>query len=589
MAKAGKTSEPRGRWIFRPVFLLITWALLALILVANGIYEAKRLRDNLNRVLSDQGAAVISGLEKNAQAIFSSWTALEAFPEASALLYASSPNPLALDDSVADLALEIAFQIDDQIGKDTPDENRIGQIARAFHLSGLMLVTPQDRLAFHNPRTARGEDFYRPVLEGKAAYALERSENKGTGQMESLSLAVARKAGAGVIVLQADAPDLRLLRRRVVLQGLLDDWKEKGEIRFITLQGEDMEIWADTLPAKIGKKEEDPFLLKILLRGDRHGGAEFRRSEGVLEVAKTAFLDQKTLALIRVGISTERADEIFEADLRHILLFGLLLLASGGLGIVAISRSENRHLARVREMEEKVRQSEKLSSLANLAAGVAHEIRNPLNAIGMAIQRLQREFEPAEKDRKEYRDFTDVLRGEVDRVNRIIEQFLFFARPARLDLKPVELGGVLKNLVLLCKEEAERNQVRIAEKVGLDLPLLDLDRERIHEALWNIVRNAMQAMPRGGELRIAAAAVRAKSRVEIEIADTGEGISPENLGRIFDYYFTTKEGGMGLGLPLAHKIVEGHGGSIEVDSVPGKGTSFRIMLPIPGGKREPKL
>jgi len=113
--------------------------------------------------------------------------------------------------------------------------------------------------------------------------------------------------------------------------------------------------------------------------------------------------------------------------------------------------------------------------------------------------------------------------------------------------------------------------------------LMKLDRQRLQEALWNLVNNALQAMPEGGRLTLGARSPDGKE-VIIEIADTGQGIADEDLGRIFDYYFTTKEKGMGLGLPLAHKIIREHGGTIQVESKAGKGSTFRVSLPVPGEK-----
>jgi signal transduction histidine kinase len=403
--------------------------------------------------------------------------------------------------------------------------------------------------------------------------------------MDHLSAAIIRKAGKGILVVRADESDIQFFRRRVILQGLIEEWREKGETKTITFQGEDSTVWADTDPRKIGKKEESDFVGQLLRKGEMKPRAQRQKSSGIFEIVKVVVLDKNSRGVLRVGLSTDRVNQIIHADRRNILLFSLLLLVFGGVGITFIYRMENRHLARMQEMEAKIHQSEKLSSLANLAAGVAHEIRNPLNAIGMAIQRLQREFAPEQAEQQsEYNRFTDVLRSEVGRVNKIIEQFLFFARPARLELQAVPVKDVLKDLLLLCREGAEQQRVTLEEEIEANLPPLMLDRQRIHEALWNLVNNGLQAMPGGGRLRLTAERHEGKE-VLIQIADTGEGIPQENLGKIFDYYFSTKEKGMGLGLPLAHKIIQEHGGMIEVKSAVGAGTTFRVHLPIPKEKK----
>jgi len=589
MAFLKKGPEIEGRWFFRPLYLLIIWGLLALLLIINGTYEVKRARDNLTRMLYDEGSALIDGLEKSAQATLASLATIETFPEASTFMSSSPINLLALEESVVDLVLDEASQIDRELGGQAPREEELQRVGEAKHLAGIEVITPNHKFVYsrHPAGLSAWErrPFYRSLLERKASYAIQRSEKKETGQMDHLSVAIIRKAGAGILVVGADEADIQFLRRRVILQGVIEEWREKGETKYITFQGEDSAVWADTDPQKIGKKEESEFVRQLLRKGDTKAQAQTQKKSGILEVAKVVPLGKESRGVLRVGLSMERVNQIVEADQRNILFFSLLLLVFGGVGISFIYRMENRHLARMREMEAKIQQSERLSSLANLAAGVAHEIRNPLNAIGMAIQRLQREFAPEqEAQQKEYNRFTDVLRGEVGRVNKIIEQFLFFARPARLELQAVQVREILKDLLLLCQEAAGQQRVTLEEEIEANLPPLMLDRQRIHEALWNLVNNGLQAMPEGGRLRLTAQRFEGKE-VLIQIVDTGEGIPRENLGKIFDYYFTTKEKGMGLGLPLANKIIQEHGGAIEVKSEVGKGTRFLVHLPIPREKK----
>jgi len=588
MAFSKKGTVPGGRRIFRPLYLLIIWGILGALLIINGIYEAKRVKDNLYHMLFDEGSALVEGMEKSAQSNFTALAAIGAFAEPSAFMISSPINLLALEEAVVDLVVETAFQIDKQLGNRPPEEGELRKIAERTHLSRVELITASRHLVYdrHPDSTLpeRGTPFYQPILEGKKSYAVRRSEKKGSGQMENLSIAVSRKAGEGILVLRADEAEIQSFRKRIILQGLIDEWEEKGETKYIVFQAEDAEVLADTNEEKIGKREDVPFVQELFLKTTGTPKAQAQRKPGILEVAKVITLGKNSRAVLRVGLSTEKAKQIIDADRRNILLFSLLLLVSGGTAVTFLYRMENRHLARIRAMEEKVHQSEKMSSLANLAAGVAHEIRNPLNAIGMVIQRLQREFAPERPELQEgYQRFTELLRGEVKRVNEIIEQFLFFARPARLDLQPVQVNEILKDLLLLCQETAEQQKVAVEAHLSPGLPNLHLDRKRMQEALWNLVSNGIQAMPLGGRLYLSTKNHEGRE-VLIQITDTGEGIPEQNLGKVFDYYFTTKEKGVGLGLPIAHKIIQDHGGSIEVQSAVGRGTTFRVHLPLSMGE-----
>ncbi|MBP1715014.1 MAG: signal transduction histidine kinase [Deltaproteobacteria bacterium] len=542
----------KRRWIFRPLSVLIIWGILALLLVLNGLYESKRAKDNLYRLLADEGAALIDGLARSAQSSLNFLAALETRPEAAMFMAFSSVNLLTLEESVIDWVLEIAAQVDQKLGAEGVTPERLEGLAKEEKIAGLEVIGGRSQSAFYrNPGILPRESqppFYQAILQGKASYAIQRTEKRAIGQMDFLSVALLRKAGEGILILRADEEDIQHLRRRIILQEIIDEWAGKGDIRYLRFQGRDGAIWAgfDSREGQI-QNEEKNWFQDSGSQTDRPGTTRSRSGKGIFEVAQVVSLDRNTQGFLLVGLNTAKVDQIIAGDVRNLVLFSLLLLTFAGIGIVAIYRLENRHLERLREMEEKFHRSEKLSSLANLAAGVAHEIRNPLN--------------------------------EVKRVNEIIEQFLFFARPARLSLQPLQLKDLFRDLAILLREPAEREKIALKEEINPGLPFIQADRERLKEALWNLFQNSLQAMGGGGKLRWSAR-LRNPREIQIEISDTGEGIPEENLSRIFDYYFSTKEKGMGLGLPLAHKIIQDHGGTIAVRSQREKGTTFEIILPV---------
>jgi two-component system sensor histidine kinase HydH len=233
-----------------------------------------------------------------------------------------------------------------------------------------------------------------------------------------------------------------------------------------------------------------------------------------------------------------------------------------------------RDLREVKRLQEEIRRKEKLAALGGLAAGVAHEIRNPLSSIKGIATYFGSKFS---KDSGE-KETADVMVREVDRLNRVIGELLQFARPTELKHQPTDIYDLLAHAVQLVKQDAK------IKKISIDLPertgdvRLTIDPDRFSQCLLNLYLNAIQAMTEGGRLRIQL--IRPKDDwVDIEISDTGKGIRAEYLHQIFDPYFTTKTTGTGLGLAIVHKIIEAHHGRIRVRSIPGKGTTFTITLP----------
>jgi len=212
-----------------------------------------------------------------------------------------------------------------------------------------------------------------------------------------------------------------------------------------------------------------------------------------------------------------------------------------------------------------------------MAATVAHEIRNPLNAISMGLQRLKVEFQPTD-DPDQYSRLTELMLGEVYRVNSIVEQFLSLARPLEIKPEALQVQDVLNELARLVEDEAQQSKVQIRVVAPLTLPPLEADREYLRQTLLNLILNGLQAMPEGGTLTLAAN--KSNGNILISVTDTGTGIAPENRTRIFEPYFTTKPKGSGLGLAITRSIIEAHGGTITVFNEAGQGCRFEIALPI---------
>jgi len=234
-------------------------------------------------------------------------------------------------------------------------------------------------------------------------------------------------------------------------------------------------------------------------------------------------------------------------------------------------------LTEIKNLEEEARRNEKLTAMGELASGIAHEIRNPVNAIGMIAQRLNREFTPP-VNQEEYSGLTGVLKNEVERINRIITQFLNYARPLELKKEKVSLGKFFGEIRYLFDEPAKHKKINFIIQGDESLHgFFDID--LMKQSLMNIIRNAVDAVDEGGTITVGYEVFQ--NELLINVKDDGEGIPEDIQKRIFDLYFTTKKEGNGLGLSISQKIITRHNGSVRMTSSVNKGTTFKIILPLP--------
>lgn len=233
-------------------------------------------------------------------------------------------------------------------------------------------------------------------------------------------------------------------------------------------------------------------------------------------------------------------------------------------------------LTEVRTLRQEIERSRRLASVGRLAAGVAHEIRNPLSSIkGFATYFKQRYREVPEDQQT-----ADIMIQEVDRLNRVVSQLMEFARPVTVSAKTTSLKSLVADSLKLVERQAQQKQITIDTRNSEDIDLVKIDPDRINQVLLNLYLNAIEAMDSGGRLRIAVSGRSENGGLTIQVSDTGNGIAADDLTKIFDPYFTTKSSGTGLGLAIAHNIVEALGGTIEVNSKAGVGTTFTLTLPI---------
>jgi signal transduction histidine kinase len=432
------------------------------------------------------------------------------------------------------------------------------------------------------------------LLSGTEAEAVGELHGSRWDRGWRLSAGVTRSRG-GAIVLNVDASEVAELTRQASVGHLLEDIAAKApEIAYVVMEDGASRIAFGPLATPSTASTDPPGrpFEGVAIPPSLAGlAATARTVDGTSVLEFSGPLDPAVAVspVLRLGLNLEG---LRRAERRSLTRVSLSLAAVLGLGVVMVAFVVLRQRFGVlsekhARAEEALRRRDRLAAMGELASTVAHEVRNPLNAIGMTAQRLRREFIGAEAtgtalsqadpaDQAELRELLDVLSGETQRINRIVQQFLDFARPPALSPQKTSLPGLLVAAAESVRARAAARQIAVETDVAAAGDGV-VDADQLRQAIDNLLRNAIDASPDGGLVTLRAR--RTLSGHEIDVEDRGAGIAPEHRAKIFDLYFTTKTDGTGVGLAVTYQIVEAHGGRIEVDSTLGVGTRMTVIVP----------
>lgn len=433
------------------------------------------------------------------------------------------------------------------------------------------------------------------IVVGLVAYfAIKRSE-------DNMSALLAEKGASLLKVFESALRTGMRGESGLRLQILLEEMTRSPDIDFVAVTMPDGVILAHSDRSRIGEtfKLEGEEITQEVLEAMRPGETEQwlpaeAEGDNVFLVYRHFTLGHKNWAkdvpqpTIFLGLDfspfeiTRSQNRSYVAMLCVVtLLVGLACLLAIAYAQRAAASRKSQHKAEkeVQRLEEEVRRNEKLAAMGTLAAGVAHEIRNPLSSIKGYATYFKQRFPEGSDDR----EAASVMVAEVDRLNRVISDLLGLSKPGNLLLKPVDLKNVIQHVLRLIRQNAADKNITVRSCIAPFAPMVMADMEKLSQALLNLCLNAIEAMPQGGTLTVALAG--GKKRVCLMACDTGKGIAPEIMSRIFDPYFTTKNSGTGLGLPMTHKLIKAHNGHLDVVSQPASEekpglTIFRIWLPV---------
>lgn len=565
----------------QPLAVGIVSAILVALILITGFLEFRRSEKNLLAFMEDQALSTIGVLQRLTEENLKSIIGL---PDK------KSPHARAAVRDDASSSKQWVIQAITELAKDLDDEWKKGQITNDYlhqfaadnNFVYVGLLNPQGNAIYQSGPLQIGIlDKKDLVQRGRKLTTLELISKIGEKQGVGF-IALRRKDNTGAVVISLDKSGSVYWILKVAGEKGLNKIGEGHGILFMQIMNEENKLLSSVGQPAPAFHDQD-FNFKGILSGKQKIASRKVDYAGnkILDLAAPLYLDKKIVGIVRIGLDRSSMDKSLAENRQHIFVFLFFIVLIALLSMWLLYHDQNRHLAGIVEMERQLEKAERLSSLGQLAAGVAHEIRNPLNAISIATQRLKMDFVPDDEAKAaEFKNLSGVIRDEIKRLNGIIEEFLNFSKSRRLEFSHFSLTEVLQKIVRLIREEASSRGIRIETAWHYSPALISMDVNKLQQAFINLIKNAMESITAPqGKIHISLDK-EGKNHLAVKISDSGCGMTAEEIEKIFSPEYTTKEKGVGLGIPLAFEIIRGHGGDIRVISKKDRGTTFEVILPL---------
>jgi len=546
-----------------------------------GLVNSQRLEKALFEAELTKAVSTRDAVERNAEGIYRLLLGAEGrreWPEAGSFMGSES---LSLDDLLLTPLVDLAVELDAAEDEGRISSERLEEILRDSNILHALFMDSSGRIIL------KDSSFPDELL--RTAKELLNADGTIFTRLFSPSpdpglpgfIAIRRRRAPGIVLIAFGQKELESWRLRASLQEALETVEGRMGVLYLEVRDGRGRALAQAGEVR-GDKDRAPPVTRLSM-GDMVLLERHLVGRGPVLEARMPLHVGRDLLLLAAGLDGTESGELMRRNRLQIYLTTAMMTSMAFMAVFLLYLTQRRQQARLDEVRERLRQAERFSALGRLAGMVAHEVRNPLNAISMAVQRLGREYAPqGEEGREEFSKLVGLIREEIRRINGIVEDFLGVTRKGKLELREIPIGDLLEKLKTLVEAQASSRNVEIVVADRGSGPVVLADGERIMQALLNLVNNSLEAMPpRGGVISLSSWA-EGKDRAVIEVSDTGKGIPPEEMDKIFDLGFTTKARGLGLGLHVAREIVELHGGEIKVRQREGGGIVFSVYLPAKG-------